>query len=156
MAEQGWFHRCWARITAAPLATANQILFPGERRFQVGRKVLVVRPLMIADCQRLWGQIQVLIGAIVRDHPDLDLENQEQMLQVITPIIARSLGTICQDLWGMEPDYLAQHTSLLQASAIARALVEVNQLPEILKNVSGALQHVKAASELLPGLTGTS
>jgi hypothetical protein len=124
----------------------DQVLLPTERRFQVGERELVVRPLVIGEIARISTDLGEIIEQVIREHPEIDLAKLDEHLPVILPLVLGALERLLERLFGIERQYLAEHLTIAQAVEIVTALLEVNQLPEIRGNVSRALQLMKTAA----------
>jgi len=123
--------------------TADEVIMPEERRFQVGERELVVRPLVIGDYKRISADLGAIAQRVAREHPEIDLAKPDEHLEAIFPILGEAIGRLFQRLFGIEESYLDEHLTLAQAAQIVTAALEVNQLPEIRKNVGRALQLAK-------------
>lgn len=130
--------RFWRREReSAP--TEDDLLAPEPRRFKVGDREIVVRPLVIGDFRRIADELSVLVKRLIAEHPEIDVEKPDQHLDVLLPICQDLLGAIFEKLFGVEAGYLEEHLTLAQASEILVALLELNQLPVIQGNALRAL-----------------
>jgi len=119
---------------------------PQERRFQVGEREIVVRPLVIGDFKRIAADLGAIAQRVAREHPEIDLAKPDEHLEAIFPILGEAVGRLFQRLFGVEESYLDDHLTLAQAAQIIAAALEVNQLPDIRKNVGRALQLAKTTA----------
>ncbi len=124
--------------------TPGQVIMPQERRFQIGEREIVVRPLVIGDYERVAADLGAIAQRIVKEHPEIDLAKLDEHLQVLFPIIIEWLGRILERLFGVEESYLKEHLTLAQATEIVAAALEINQLPVIRGNLQRALQIARA------------
>jgi len=131
-------------VSKAP--SPDEVVMPQERRFQVGEREIVVRPLVIGDFKRIAADLGALAQRVAREHPEIDLAKPDEHLEAIFPILGEAIGRLFQRLFGVEESYLDEHLTLAQAAQIIAAALEVNQLPDIRKNVGRALQLAKAAA----------
>jgi len=123
--------------------TAEDVIMPQERRFQVGEREIIVRPLVIGDYKRISSDLGAIAQRVAREHPEIDLAKPDEHLEAIFPILGEAIGRLFQRLFGIEESYLDEHLTLAQAAQIVTAALEVNQLPDIRKNVGRALQLAK-------------
>ena len=123
--------------------TPDAVIIPQERRFQVGEREIVVRPLVIGDYERVAADLGTIAQRIIKEHPEIELTRLDEHLEALFPIIAEWIGRIFERLFGVEESYLKEHLTLAQASEIVAAALEVNQLPVIRGNVRRALQTAK-------------
>jgi len=123
--------------------TPDQVIMPQERRFQVGEREIVVRPLVIGDYERVAADLGTIAQRIIKEHPEIELTRLDEHLDALFPIIAEWLGRILERLFGVEESYLKEHLTLAQATEIVAAALEVNQLPVIRGNVRRALQTAR-------------
>ena len=128
------------------LPTPDEVVLPQERRFRVGEREIVVRPLVIGDFKRVAVDLGALAQRVAREHPEIDLAKADQHLEAIFPILGEAVGKVFERLFGVEEAYLDEHLTLAQAVEIVAAALEVNQLPEIRGNLSRALQLVKTTA----------
>ncbi len=126
--------------------TPDEVVLPRERRFQVGEREIVVRPLVIGDYKRISADLGAIAQRVAREHPEIDLAKPDEHLEAIFPILGEAVGRLFQRLFGVEESYLDEHLTLAQAAQIVAAALEVNQLPEIRKNVGRALQLAKTTA----------
>ena len=126
--------------------TPDEVVMPQERRFQVGEREIVVRPLVIGDFKRIAADLGVIAQRVAREHPEIDLAKPDEHLEAIFPILGEAVGRLFQRLFGVEESYLDEHLTLAQAAQIIAAALEVNQLPDIRKNVGRALQLAKTTA----------
>jgi hypothetical protein len=120
--------------------TPAQVVLPQERRFMVGEKEIVVRPLVIGDYERVAADLGTIVKQIINEHPEIELTRLDQHLEVLLPIITKWLGRILERLLGIEEAYVKEHLDLAQALGIVVAMMEINQLPVISGLVVRALQ----------------
>ena len=123
--------------------TPDAVIIPQERRFQVGEREVVVRPLVIGDYERVAADLGTIAQRIIKEHPEIELTRLDEHLEALFPIIAEWIGRIFERLFGVEESYLKEHLTLAQASEIVATALEVNQLPVIRGNVRRALQTAK-------------
>jgi len=123
--------------------TPDAVIIPQERRFQVGEREIVVRPLVIGDYERVAADLGTIAQRIIKEHPEIELTRLDEHLEALFPIIAEWIGRIFERLFGVEESYLKEHLTLAQASEIVATALEVNQLPVIRGNVRRALQTAK-------------
>jgi len=126
--------------------TPDEVVMPQERRFQVGEREIVVRPLVIGDFKRIAADLGAIAQRVAREHPEIDLAKPDEHLEAIFPILGEAVGRLFQRLFGVEESYLDEHLTLAQAAQIIAAALEVNQLPDIRKNVGRALQLAKTTA----------
>lgn len=126
--------------------TPDEVVMPQERRFQVGDREIVVRPLVIGDFKRIAADLGAIAQRVAREHPEIDLAKPDEHLEAIFPILGEAVGRLFQRLFGVEEAYLDEHLTLAQAAQIIAAALEVNQLPDIRKNVGRALQLAKTTT----------
>ena len=126
--------------------TPDDVIMPQDRRFLVGEREIVVRPLVIGDYERVAADLGTIAQRIIREHPEIELTRLDEHLDALFPIIAEWLGRILERLFGVEESYLKEHLTLAQATEIVAAALEVNQLPVIRGNVRRALQVAKATA----------
>lgn len=131
-------------MTAAP--TPDEVVMPQERRFQVDEREIVVRPLVIGDFKRIAADLGAIAQRVAREHPEIDLARPDEHLEAIFPILGEAIARIFERLFGVEEAYLDEHLTLAQAAQIIAAALEVNQLPDIRKNVGRALQLAKTTA----------
>jgi len=124
--------------------TPDAVIIPQERRFQIGEREIVVRPLVIGDYERVAADLGAIAQRIIKEHPEIDLAKLDEHLQVLFPIIIEWLGRILERLFGVEESYLKEHLTLAQATEIVAAALEINQLPVIRGNLQRALQIARA------------
>jgi hypothetical protein len=122
----------------------GQVIMPQERRFLVGEREIVVRPLVIGDYERVAADLGAITQRIIREHPEIELTRLDEHLEALLPIIAEWLGRILERLFGVEESYLKEHLTLAQATEIVAAALEINQLPVIRGNLQRALQIARA------------
>ncbi len=106
--------------------TPDDVVLPRERRFQVGEREIVVKPLVIGDFKRVSADLGEMCQRVAQEHPEIDSEH---------PVLER--------LFGVDAEYLEEHLTLTQATEIVAALLELNQVPVMTKNVRRALQLLK-------------
>ena len=126
--------------------TAEDVIMPQERRFQVGEREIIVRPLVIGDYKRISSDLGAIAQRVAREHPEIDLAKPDEHLEAIFPILGEAIGRLFQRLFGIEESYLDEHLTLAQAAQIVATALEINQLPEIRKNVGRALQLAKTTA----------
>jgi len=126
--------------------TPDQVILPQERRFLVGEREIVVRPLVIGDYERVAADLGTIAQRIIKEHPEIELTRLDEHLEALLPIIAEWLGRILEPLFGVEESYLKEHLTLAQATEIVAAALEVNQLPVIRGNVRRALQIARTTA----------
>ena len=126
--------------------TPDEVVMPQERRFQVGEREIVVRPLVIGDFKRIAADLGAIAQRVAREHPEIDLAKPDEHLEAIFPILGEAVGRLFQRLFGVEEAYLDEHLTLAQAAQIIAAALEVNHLPDIRKNVGRALQLAKTTA----------
>ena len=131
-------------VSKAP--SPDEVVMPQERRFQVGEREIIVRPLVIGDFKRISADLGAIAQRVAREHPEIDLAKPDEHLEAIFPILGEAIGRLFQRLFGIEESYLDEHLTLAQAAQIVAAALEVNQLPEIRKNVGRALQLAKTTA----------
>ena len=131
-------------VSKAP--SPDEVIMPQERRFQVGEREIVVRPLVIGDFKRIAADLGAIAQRVAREHPEIDLAKPDEHLEAIFPILGEAVGRLFQRLFGVEEAYLDEHLTLAQAAQIIAAALEVNQLPDIRKNVGRALQLAKTTA----------
>lgn len=137
------------RTEAAPVETphqgpsADQVMLGDVRRFRVGDRELIVRAFTIGDFRRMAQELGELAQRVVREHPEIDFEHLDQHLPAVFPVAADLLMRVLAHLFQLEQEFLEEHLTLVQASEIVVAALEVNQLPEIVKNARSARQLVK-------------
>lgn len=117
-----------------------------ERRFAVGDREIVIKPLVIGEFKRVQGDIGQICQRIAVEHPEIDLQNPEQHLAVIVPIVGDVIGRLLERLTGVEEAYLDKHLTAVMVSRIVVALLEVNEVPEILKNGQRARQILRGGT----------
>ena len=126
--------------------TPEAVINPQERRFQVGEREIVVRPLVIGDYERVAADLGTIAQRIIKEHPEIELTRLDEHLEALFPIIAEWIGRIFERLFGVEESYLKEHLTLAQATEIVAAALEINQLPVIRGNVRRALQTAKTTA----------
>ncbi len=126
--------------------TPDEVVMPQECRFQVGEREIAVRPLVIGDFKRIAADLGAIAQRVAREHPEIDLAKPDEHLEAIFPILGEAVGRLFQRLFGVEEAYLDEHLTLAQAAQIIAAALEVNQLPDIRKNVGRALQLAKTTA----------
>lgn len=126
--------------TVSPSLSPDEVVLPQERRFTIGEREIIVRPLVIGDYKRVAADLGAIAQQVAREHPEIDLAKPDEHLGVLFPIIGDAIGKIFTRLFGIEEPYLEAHLTLAQAAEIVVAALEVNQLPSIRKNVGRALQ----------------
>ena len=126
--------------------TPGQVIMPQERRFMVGEKEIILRPLVIGDYERVAEDLGTIATQIINEHPEIELTQLDQHLPVLFPIITRWLGRILERLLGIEEAYVKAHLDLADATAIVVAMLEINRLPVILGNVQRALQIARTTA----------
>ena len=121
---------------------------PPEQRFRVGEKIIVVRPLTFAELKRVSGELGALLEHIATQHPDLDLDldHFDQHLTTLVPMMAGAVEDFLGTLFEIDPEYLVEHLTPVQAVRIVRALLEVNQLPLLLSEFRRAGELLKTAA----------
>ena len=131
--------------TEDPIAppTPDEAILPQERRFRVGDREIVVRPLVIGEIKRIAEDLGRLAQQVAREHPEIDFAKPDEHLEALFPIISLSIGRLFERLFGIEEAYLDEYLTLTQTTEILVAVLEVNQLPALLKNVSRARQLAK-------------
>ena len=128
--------------------TSDAVIIPQERRFLVGEREIVVRPLVIGDYERVAADLGTIAQRIIKEHPEIELTRLDEHLEALLPIIAEWLGRILERLFGVEESYLKEHLTLAQATEIVAAALEVNQLPVIRGNVRRALHLARTTATL--------
>jgi hypothetical protein len=128
--------------------TPDQAIMPQERRFQIGEREIVVRPLVIGDYKRVAADLGTIAQRIIKEHPEIELTRLDEHLEALFPIIAEWLGRILERLFGVEESYLEEHLTLAQATEVVAAALEINQLPVIRGNVGRALQIARTTATL--------
>ncbi len=123
--------------------TPDEVVMPQERRFQVGEQEIVVKPLVIGDFKRVSADLGEMCQRVAQEHPEIDSEHPERHLAVIFPIIADAITQVLERLFGVDAEYLEEHLTLTQATEIVAALLELNQVPVMTKNVRRALQLIR-------------
>ncbi|MBN1319959.1 MAG: hypothetical protein JXA87_03870 [Thermoleophilia bacterium] len=124
----------------------DDVVLPPEQRFRVGEKTIVVKALTFAEIKRVSAELGALLERIATDHPDLDLEHFEQHLTTLVPMLAGALEEFFGTLFEIDPEYLVEHLTPVQAVRIVRALLEVNQLPLLLSEFRRAGELLKTAA----------
>ena len=124
----------------------DEVVLPTERRFVVGERELIVRPLVIGEIKRIAADLGEIIEQVIREHPEIDLAKPDEHLPVILPLLTEGIERLFERLFGIEESYLSEHLTVAQATEIAAAMLEVNQLPEIRKNLGRARQLIKTAA----------
>jgi hypothetical protein len=124
----------------------DEVVLPTERRFMVGERELIVRPLVIGEIKRIASDLGEIIERVIREHPEIDLAKPDEHLQALLPLLTGALQRLFERLFGIEEAYLSEHLTISQAVEIMTALLEVNQLPEIRKNLGRARQLIKTAA----------
>ncbi|GEM_PF-5824747 len=135
--------RVWERVRAGR-PTEDELLAPEPRRFRVGEREIVVKPLVIGDFRRISGELAALAQRVAREHPDLDFSKPDEHLQTLLPLCQDLLGMLFEKLFGIDAEYVEEHLTLAQATEILVAFLELNQLPVIRGNVLRALLLGKA------------
>lgn len=124
----------------------DEVVLPTERRFRVGERELIVRPLVIGEIKRIASDLGGIIETAIREHPEIDLAKPDEHLQALLPLLTGALQRLFERLFGIEEEYLSEHLTLAQAVEIVTALLEVNQLPEIRKNLGRARQLLRTTA----------
>ena len=107
-------------------SSPDEVVMPQERRFQVGEREIVVRPLVIGDFKRISADLGAIAQRVAREHPEIDLAKPDEHLEAIFPILGEAVGRLFQRLFGIEEAYLDEHLTLAQAAQIiAAALIIV-------------------------------
>jgi hypothetical protein len=75
------------------------------------------------------AELGEILRRIATEAPEVDIEHFDQHLSVLLPLLAGALEEFLGKLLGIEPEYLMQHLTPLQALQLVRAILEVNQLP---------------------------
>ncbi len=119
---------------------ADAVLCPVPRKFKIGEREITIKPLVLAQYKKMGNELGSLIRQIIKEHPEIDLDKIEEHLPVILPLMGDAVGRLFEKLLGIEEEYLEQHLTLTQASEIVCAILEVNQVPVIRKNILRALQ----------------
>ncbi len=126
--------------------TVGEVIMPQERRFQVGEREVIIRPLVIADFERVAGDLGVIAKRIINEHPEIEITKVDQHLDVLMPIIAEWIGRILERLVGLEETYVKEHLMPVTAMQIVTAMLEVNQWPVIVGNWLRARQIFKTVA----------
>ncbi len=132
--------------TRANRMAPDEVVLPQERRFTVGEREIVVRPLVIGDYKRIAADLGEIAQRVAREHPEIDLARPDEHLATIFPILGQAVGRLFERLFGVEEAYLDEHLTLAQAAEIIAAALEINQLPEIRKNLGRALQLARTTA----------
>jgi hypothetical protein len=127
-------------------AVVSDPVLPQERRFTVGAREIVLRPLVIADYERVAGDLGAIAQRLINEHPEVELTQLDQHVDVLLPIIAEWLARLLERLVGVEESYLKEYLTLAQATEIVFALLDLNQLPVIRGNLLRARQLARAAA----------
>ena len=61
-------------------------------------------------------------------------------------MLTGAVQRLFERLFGIDEAYLSEHLTVAQAAEIVAAMLEVNQLPEIRKNLGRARQLIKTAA----------
>jgi len=128
--------------------TPDEVIMPQERRFLVGDREIILRPLVIGDYKRIAADLGAIAQRVVLEHPEIDLAKPDQHLEAIFPILAEAVGRVFERLFGIEESYLDEHLTLAQAAEIIAAALEINQLPEIRNFVGRALELAQTTASL--------
>jgi len=128
--------------------TPDEVILPQERRFLVGDREIILRPLVIGDYKRIAGDLGAIAQRVVREHPEIDMSKPDEHLEAIFPLLAACIGRVFEQLFGIEEAYLDQHLTLARAAEIIAVVLELNQLPDIRKNVRRALELAKTTPTL--------
>jgi len=131
--------RFWRR-GPSPAPAEDALLSPEPRRFRIGEREIVVKPLVIGDFRRISGELAALAQRVAGEHPNLDFAKPDEHLETLLPLGQDLVTRIFERLFGIDASYLEEHLTLAQASEIIVALLEVNRLPVIRGNVMRALQ----------------
>lgn len=132
------------QIDTTPSApTPDDVVLPQERRFRVGDREIVVKPLPIGRYAGVAAEFGAVCERVAREHPEIDPEHPERHLQAIFPIFVHTITGMFERLFGVEAEYLDEHMTLAQAMEIAVAFLEAQQVPDISKNARRALQLLK-------------
>ena len=126
--------------------TPDDVILGLERRFTIGDREAVLRPLVIGERKRVGMDVALLAQKVAAEHPEIDLAHPEQHIEAIFLTASDQIGRILERLLGIEQDYLDEHLSFVQLSELVVALLEVNQLPVIRKNLARALQLAKTVA----------
>jgi len=126
-----------------PGLTPDEALFPEAQAFRIGEHEVVVRALVIKDYRRIARRLGALAAEVALAHPGVALDKLNEHLDVLIPLAIDSIGGLFADVFGLEADYVDEHLTLEEASAIAAALLLANRLPVIRKNLQRALQAAK-------------
>jgi hypothetical protein len=129
----------------------DQAVLPDERRFQIGDREVVVRPLTFAEIKRVSTEIGVVLQRVATEFPTLDLTHWEQSLPLLVPALTGTIEELLGKLLGIEPAYLMEHLTPLRAIQIVRAIIEVNQVPLVISEIVGLVQMLRVTD---PAATG--
>jgi len=130
-----------AQQPAAPTPLRpDDVVFPRERRFQIGDREIVVRPLKMAAWKRLQDDLSALSRRLITEHPSLELSEPAQWIPIAILFAADSVMSILGHVLGMDPEELREALEPADVTAIALAILELNRLPEIVGNVRRARQ----------------
>jgi hypothetical protein len=125
-------------------AAIEAALIPAEHEFHIGDRQVLVRALVLRDYKRVAGALGVLAQRVATEHPEIDLSQPQQHLGTLLSLYGDLASRILAQLFSLEEDYIDDHLDLVTLSAIARAVMEVNQVPVIRGNLQGALELWRA------------
>lgn len=147
---QKWLDRFRSRKQAdeSGRPTIDEALIPGERRFTVGEREIVLRPFTFATLERVEEEMGALIQEVVEKHPDLDLSEPGAAVATIVPTIRESILRVMGRVFDIEPDYLREHMPIYQIVEVVTAAIEVNRLPQMIADFIRARQMVKSVPKI--------
>ena len=110
-----------------------KILFPETREVEVGTETFVVARLNLRQYKLVFDSIGELAVQIQSD-PTI-LENFEENLPQLIAMCFDQIVAICAASIDVSPNYIENNFDLLSLSRLALAIVELNDIAEIIKNL---------------------
>jgi len=121
----------------------DQVVLPEERRFLIGDREVVVRPLTFAEIKRVSAEIGAVLERVATEFPTLDLTQWERSIPLLVPALTGTIEELLGKLFGVEPAYLMEHLIPLRAVQIVKAMIEVNQVPLVISEIIELVQMVR-------------
>jgi hypothetical protein len=124
--------------TPPPSPSVIEVIFPPDRQYKIGDRVITVKPSVGGKLKRVEGELREIGKHIAENHPDFDLEKPGVHLALVVPSMVGTVWHLLAELFDIEESYLDDHLTILEAVEIMSAWIEVNRLPDVLKKALSA------------------
>ena len=123
---------------------AFDILFPVGINVEVGTESFTVKPLRVRQIRRVMSAVTTLIQEVWGD-PELRDDFETAFAKKLPELVLTSFDQVIEIVSAgadISTDYINDNLSMLAVSELLLAVMEVNDVPKIVKNFQGAWNQI--------------